>query len=76
MASKRVFRLAAPLGAAAAALTLGAAEYPVATANGYFNAVAETSATNAWAVGLAGPGPGIVGPTTPLIEHWNGAAWS
>ncbi len=44
--------------------------------SGYFNAVATTSATNAWAVGLVGPGPGIVAPTTALIEHWNGKHWT
>ncbi len=41
-------------------------------ASGYFNAVAATSATNAWAVGLIGPETGVVPKTTPLIEHWNG----
>jgi hypothetical protein len=53
----------------------------VATPNpvggGYFNAVTATSTSNAWAVGLAGPGgPGVVAPTTPLIEHWNGRRWA
>ena len=35
-----------------------------------------TSPGNAWAVGLAGPGPGVPSPTTPLIEHWNGRHWA
>lgn len=53
----------------------------VATANpavgGYFNAVAATSTTNAWAVGLAARGgPGQPSPATPLIEHWNGSHWA
>jgi len=44
---------------------------------GYFNAVAATSPSNAWAVGLTGGGgPGISGPSTPLIEHWNGKRWT
>lgn len=42
---------------------------------GFFNAVAVTSPCNAWAVGAAGPGPGIPTLTRPLIEHWNGRRW-
>lgn len=49
---------------------------PDPSGGGFFNAVAATSAGNAWAVGLIGPGPGIVASTTPLIEHWNGRAWT
>jgi hypothetical protein len=41
-----------------------------------FNGVAATSATSAWAVGAIGPGPGIPAAATPLIEHWDGTAWS
>jgi len=41
-----------------------------------FNAVAATSATNAWAVGSIGPGPGDPAAESPLIEHWDGTAWS
>jgi hypothetical protein len=37
---------------------------------GYFNGVAATSATNAWAVGVAASAYG-----DPHIEHWNGTAW-
>jgi hypothetical protein len=43
---------------------------------GDFSAVAATSPQNAWAVGLAGPGPGVPSPTTPLIEHWDGTRWT
>jgi hypothetical protein len=35
---------------------------------GYFQGVAATSATNAWAVGSD--------PPRALIEHWNGTAWT
>lgn len=54
----------------------------VATPNpaggGDLNSVTATSPSNAWAVGHAGPGPGggLPSPTTPLIEHWNGRAWT
>jgi hypothetical protein len=52
----------------------------VATPNppggGLLNSVAATSASNAWAVGQAGPGPGIPAPAQPIIEHWNGRHWS
>ncbi len=52
----------------------------VATPNppggGQFSDAAATSPSNAWAVGLGGPGPGIPSPTTPLIEHWNGTTWT
>jgi hypothetical protein len=42
-----------------------------------FNAVAATSSTNAWAVGMIGPGPGVPASSTePLIERWDGTAWS
>jgi hypothetical protein len=43
---------------------------------GYFNAATATSASNAWAVGLVGPGPGVPSPTAPLIERWNGRGWT
>jgi hypothetical protein len=41
----------------------------------FFNAVAGTSDTNVWAVGL---GPGFLGGAgpSPLIEHWNGQSWT
>jgi len=45
--------------------------------SGVFNGVAATSAEDVWAVGLIGPGPGNSAHSTePLIEHWNGSAWS
>ena len=49
---------------------------PNPSGGGYFQAVAATSPSNAWAVGLVGPGPGIPSATTPLIEHWNGRHWT
>jgi hypothetical protein len=49
---------------------------PSPAGGGYFNAVAARSPRDAWAVGLAGPGPGVPSPTVPLIEHWNGTAWT
>ena len=132
MASKKVFRWAAPLCAAAAALTLGAvaapasardrgadrerapavasppfpgrlygvtaispsdvwavgltnggtlelhwngsrwSEYPIATANGYFDGVASTSAKNVWAVG----GTNWFAPSQTLADRWNGRSWA
>jgi hypothetical protein len=49
---------------------------PTPDGNAYFNAVKVTSAGNAWAVGLIGPGgPGLTGHDVPLIEHWNGRSW-
>ena len=41
-----------------------------------FAGAAATSSTNAWAVGIAGPGPGVPATGTPLIEHWNGKTWT
>lgn len=38
-----------------------------------FTGVACTSAANCWAVGVSTSSAGV---TSPLIEHWNGAAWS
>jgi hypothetical protein len=39
--------------------------------------VAATSASNAWAVGYIGHGPGSSDDSTePLIEHWDGTSWS
>ena len=49
---------------------------PDPAGGGYFSAAAATSPSNAWAVGLVGPGPGVSSPATPLIEHWNGRAWT
>jgi hypothetical protein len=49
---------------------------PSPAGGGLFSDVVATSASNAWAVGEAGPGPGIPSPTTPLIEHWNGKTWA
>jgi hypothetical protein len=136
MASKKAFRWAAPLGAAAAALTLGAVavaapasatqtgaptatagapavaspafpgrlygvtavspsdvwavgltnggtlelhwnggkwtQYPVATANGYFDDVASTSAKDVWAVG----GTNWFSPSQTLADRWNGRSWT
>lgn len=36
-------------------------------------AVSGTSANDVWAVGFSVP---LQGPIAPLIEHWNGSAWS
>ena len=47
-------------------------EYPVATANGYFNAVASTSARNVWAVG----GTNWFSPSQPLADRWTGKSWT
>ena len=52
------------------------ARTPSPPGGGAFNAVAATSPDNAWAVGQAGPGPGIPSATTPLIERWNGKTWT
>jgi hypothetical protein len=52
------------------------ARTPSPAGGGAFNAVAVTSVDNAWAVGQAGPGPGIPSATTPLIERWNGRTWT
>jgi hypothetical protein len=43
---------------------------------GNLTAVTAISRTDAWAVGLIGPGgDGVTGNTTPLIEHWDGVSW-
>jgi hypothetical protein len=53
---------------------------PSPSVGGYLGGVTATSASNAWAVGqisLAGPGgTGYPLLTIPLIEHWNGRAWT
>jgi hypothetical protein len=49
---------------------------PVQGGSAIFGGVAATSATNAWAVGDIGPGPGVPASASPLIEHWDGTAWS
>ena len=49
---------------------------PTPVGTGYFEGVAATSRSNAWAVGGIGPGPGEGDDSAPLIEHWNGTAWS
>lgn len=49
---------------------------PTPTGTAYFQGIAATSASNAWAVGVIGDGPAIDGSVDPLIEHWNGQAWS
>jgi hypothetical protein len=49
---------------------------PNPAGGGQFSGVTATSSSNAWAVGLVGGGPGSPGPTTPLIEHWNGRTWT
>jgi hypothetical protein len=49
---------------------------PSPAPGGFLNAVTAVSADDAWAVGQLGPGPGIPSATTPLIEHWNGTAWT
>jgi hypothetical protein len=38
--------------------------------------IAAASATNAWAVGWTGTGPGTGGTSRTLIEHWNGRTWT
>jgi hypothetical protein len=48
---------------------------PTPDGSAWFNGVAATSATNAWAVGYIGGGPGEQGNSTPIIERWNGKAW-
>jgi hypothetical protein len=48
---------------------------PTPGGSAWFNAVAATSATNAWAVGYIGGGPGDSGVSTPIIERWNGKVW-
>lgn len=47
-------------------------QYPVATANGYFDGVASTSASDVWAVG----GTNWFSPSQTLADHWNGRSWS
>ena len=51
---------------------------PSPDGGGYLNGVTAISRTDAWAVGLiASGGPGNSGATTtPLIEHWDGTAWT
>jgi hypothetical protein len=49
---------------------------PSPAGGGDFNAVTVSSPSSAWAVGETGPGPGIPSATAPLIEHWNGKAWT
>jgi len=39
-----------------------------------FNAVSSISSSQTWAAGCANTGAG--GATEPLVEHWNGTAWS
>src|SRR5258708_17287249 len=56
----------------AVALTSAVARPASFTAGGILNAVAATSARNAWAVGQTVMLPG--GSKT-LIAHWNGAVW-
>src|ERR1700758_502951 len=58
---------AASAGARAAAQPRAASAGTSFTVNGFFNGVAATSASNAWAVG------GNNGST--LIAHWDGTAW-
>jgi hypothetical protein len=40
------------------------------------NSIAVVSASNIWAVGNYESEPGEPGPTSTLIEHWNGSTWS
>jgi hypothetical protein len=49
---------------------------PSPSEGGYLISVTAISSRNAWAVGLAGPGPGDGNPVAPLIEHWNGKHWT
>jgi hypothetical protein len=57
-------RAPVPASASAAASSSARTGYSI---HGTLEAVAATSATNAWAVGYAGG---------PLIVHWNGSTWS
>ena len=41
-----------------------------------FNAVADLSPTDAWAVGRSVDSNSLPEATQPLIEHWNGTRWS
>jgi hypothetical protein len=47
---------------------------PIASDHNFLDAVAATSASNAWAVGWADTSSGDVAQT--LILHWNGTAWT
>ena len=80
---RRVFKIgiwaAVPAAAVfAASPVLAATGWTVVTApptgqNGYLLAVSADSATDAWAVGTVNRAGEAVGP---LIDHWNGTAWS
>jgi hypothetical protein len=48
---------------------------PTPDGSAVLTAVTATSATNAWASGYIGGGPGDAGVTIPLILHWNGHHW-
>jgi hypothetical protein len=82
LATRSVRILAVPLllagvaaGAAAAVPAVARArsqDVPVSVpSTGQLSGVAATSASNAWAVGYTGS----TSPK-PLIEHWNGTAWT
>jgi hypothetical protein len=52
---------------------------PSPSADGQLKGVAGTSAANLWAVGSANAGvflPGGAEETHPMLEHWNGSAWT
>jgi hypothetical protein len=54
--------------------SLVTAPYPSGQSSVYFASVTAFSATNAWAVGAYEDGTGA--SEHPLIEHWDGAAWT
>jgi len=49
---------------------------PNKTNANYLYSVAASSATNAWAVGVAYKSSGQADLTSTLVERWNGSAWS
>lgn len=68
-----VVMIAAALGGPDAARAAAPAVAPSFTVKGDFDAVAASSAGNAWAVGYAGADPALASST--LIAHWNGKTW-
>jgi hypothetical protein len=66
------------LGASSALAASGWAIVPVPPAghNASLLGVSSTSDTDAWAVGSENGAPGTGVGAKPLIDHWNGTAWS
>ena len=47
------------------------------TGSGVLTAVDAITASDIWAAGYTGPGPGVITyDFQPLIEHWNGSTWT